>query len=77
MLLGLLLVTLSVCLAIGSEIPAAALGRLETALRRDLASPYPWCDPGEAPFEAQQVDQARYRMRRGLPGTEPAVQRRP
>ncbi len=43
-----------------------SLRRLEAALRRDLASPYPWCDLGEALLDAQQVEKARHCMRRAV-----------
>jgi tetratricopeptide (TPR) repeat protein len=56
-------------------------GAVETfreALRRDPASPYHWCDLGEALLEAEQVEKARYCFSRALelgPNTAPVLLR--
>jgi hypothetical protein len=56
-------------------------GAVETfreALRRDPASPYRWCDLGEALLEAEQVEKARYCFQRALefgPNTAPILLR--
>ena len=39
---------------------AVALENLEEALRRNVASPYRWCDVGEALLAAGRIEEARY-----------------
>jgi len=54
--------------------PGGRLGALEKALRQEPASPYRWCDLGEAFFEEGQQERARYcffeakRLAPNLPG---------
>jgi len=55
-----------------------AIETFVTALRRDPASPYRWCELGEALLEAGRIDQARYCFRRGVtlgPGTPSVLMR--
>jgi len=55
-----------------------AVETFQEALRRDPASPYRWCDLGEALFEAEQVQKARYCFSRALelgPNTAPILLR--
>jgi len=42
------------------EDAAVALENLEEALRRNVASPYRWCDLGEALLAAGRIEEARY-----------------
>jgi len=46
--------------------PREALELFQTVLSRDLASPYRWCDLGEALADSGQVGQARLCFRRAL-----------
>lgn len=48
------------------EGPDGAVELFGEALRRDTASPYRWCDLGEALLEAGQTEQARYCFQRGV-----------
>jgi hypothetical protein len=48
------------------EGPDGAVELFGEALRRDMASPYRWCDLGEALLEAGQTEQARYCFQRGV-----------
>ena len=48
------------------EGPGGAVEAFEAALRRDLGSPYRWCDLGEAWLAAGRVEKARYCVNRAL-----------
>src|SRR5437762_7657711 len=44
----------------GQQDRAVALANLQEALRRNVASPYRWCDVGEALLAAGRIKEARY-----------------
>jgi tetratricopeptide (TPR) repeat protein len=48
------------------EGPGGAVEAFETALRRDMASPYRWCDLGEAWLAAGGIEKAEYCVNRAL-----------
>ncbi len=60
------------------EGPAGAVEAFTAAVRRDPASPYRWCELGEALAESGQIERARYCFRRGAalgPGTPSVLMR--
>jgi hypothetical protein len=60
------------------EGPGGAVEAFEAALGRDMASPYRWCDLGEAWLAAGRIEKARYCVNRALelgPNSPPVLMR--